>query len=130
MEKREETPFRGLAARGNYLSTDRPDIQYAAKEVCREMARPTRRGQKRLKRLARYLAKVPRVFWKFGWQRRQNHIKVYTDSDWAGCRKTRRSTSGGIIMIGDHLIKCWSRTQKTVTLSSGEAELLSLIHIS
>lgn len=29
--------FRGLAARANYLAADRPDIQYAAKEICRWM---------------------------------------------------------------------------------------------
>ncbi len=27
--------FRGLAARANYLSMDRPDMQFAAREVCR-----------------------------------------------------------------------------------------------
>ena len=35
------TRFRGVAARGNYLSFDRPDMQYAIKEICREMSRPT-----------------------------------------------------------------------------------------
>lgn len=31
------TSFRALAARANYLSADRPDCQYAAKEICRRM---------------------------------------------------------------------------------------------
>lgn len=31
--------FRSLAARCNYLSVDRPDLMYAAKDVCREMAK-------------------------------------------------------------------------------------------
>ena len=35
------TRFRGVAARCNYLSFDRPDIQFATKEVCREMSKPT-----------------------------------------------------------------------------------------
>ena len=34
--------FRGLAARANYLSADRGDMQYAVKELCRGMAAPTR----------------------------------------------------------------------------------------
>ena len=34
------TEFRGLAARANYLSLDRVDIQYATKENCRGMAVP------------------------------------------------------------------------------------------
>ena len=35
------TRFRGVAAGCNYLAFDRPDMQYATKEVCREMAKPT-----------------------------------------------------------------------------------------
>ena len=54
-------------------------------------------------------------------------MEVYTDSDWAGCSKTRRSTSGGVIKIGSHVVKTWSRTQKAVALSSGEAEVIALV---
>ena len=32
--------FRGHAARLNYIATDRPDIAYSAKEICRYMAKP------------------------------------------------------------------------------------------
>ena len=41
LEARLHTPFRGAAARGNYLSADRLDCQFACKEVCRWMANPT-----------------------------------------------------------------------------------------
>ena len=37
----EPTRFRGLAARGNFLAADRPDIVYSAKEINRLMAKPT-----------------------------------------------------------------------------------------
>ena len=37
--------------------------------------------------------------------------------------RTRRSTSGGAIMRGAHLISHWARTQQLVALSSAEAEL-------
>ena len=50
----------------------------------------------------------------------------YNESDWAGCRTTGKSTSGGLVMVGRHLIKSWSRTQDSVTLSSAEAELVAL----
>ena len=50
----------------------------------------------------------------------------YTDSDWAGDRKTGKSTSGGIVMLGRRLVKSWSRTQDAVTLRSAEAELVAL----
>ena len=41
LEARLHTAFRGAAARGNYLSADRLDCQFACKEVCRWMANPT-----------------------------------------------------------------------------------------
>ena len=47
----------------------------------------------------------------------------YVDTDFAGCHLTRRSTSGGLLMRGGHLLKHWSSTQSTVALSSAEAEL-------
>ena len=50
-------------------------------------------------------------------------IEVYSDTDFAGCKESRRSTSGGAITIGGHCVKHWSKTQPTVSLSSGEAEL-------
>jgi len=49
-------------------------------------------------------------------------IKTYVDSDWAGCRKSRKSTSGGIIYFGEVAVKAWSWNQAVIALSSGEAE--------
>ena len=119
---REAREFRGLAARANYLAQDRPDIQYAAKEVCRGMARPLKMHVKALRRLARYLVGAPRLIWQFGWQGHEE-IQVYSDANWAGCRRTARSTSGGSILRGKHCLRTWSATQKRVTLSSAESEL-------
>ena len=34
------TPFRAVGARANYLAADRPEIQYASKELCRWMSDP------------------------------------------------------------------------------------------
>ena len=65
--------------------------------------------------------------WKFEWQGRVEEIEVSTDSDWAGCKKTRKSTSGGVVRVGKHVVKSWRLTQKTVTLSSGEAEVIAIV---
>ena len=54
-------------------------------------------------------------------------INAYADSDYAGCIKTRKSTSGGAINIGSHCIKSWSSTQAVIALSSGEAEHYGLV---
>merc|ERR1712026_380327 len=51
----EASQFRSQAASLNYLGQDRCDIQYAVKELCQGMARPTVAGQVKIKRVARYL---------------------------------------------------------------------------
>ena len=38
----EATRFRAVAARANYLPGDKPDIQYAVKEICRRMGKPVK----------------------------------------------------------------------------------------
>ena len=49
-------------------------------------------------------------------------MDVWSDTDHAGCLETRKSTTGGVVMFGNHTIKHWSSTQTLVSLSSGEAE--------
>ena len=121
------TRFRGVSARCNYLSFDRPDIQFATKEVCREMSKPTTGSLRRLRRIGCYLKSNKRLVWNFMMQDEQDTIDVYSDSDWAGCRRSRKSTSGGTIMCGSHCLKTWSKTQAVVAKSSGEAELYAVV---
>ena len=53
-------------------------------------------------------------------------MNVFVDSDWAGCNKTRKSTSGSTVnVLGCNMIST-ARTQGTVALSSGEAELYAI----
>ena len=124
----EATLFRALAARANYLAMDRPECAYTTKELCRFFATPTKTGVEQLKRLIQYLAGAPRLVWKFGFHYSSgvNDLNVFVDTDFAGCHITRRSTSGGAVCRGNHLIKHWSTTQATVALSSAEAELTGI----
>ena len=55
-------------------------------------------------------------------------LEVYSDTDWAGCPRTRKSTTGGCAMVESHLSKAWSSTQASVALSSGGAEYYGLVH--
>jgi len=87
------TLYRGTAARANYLSADRPDLQFPAKEVCRFMAGPTDISLMALKRLGRYLNDRRRLVFAYPFQK-ASAIQVYSDTDWAGCVRTRKSTSG------------------------------------
>ena len=120
------TAFRGAAARGNYLAADRLDLQFACKEVCRWMAAPTQHAWTALKRICRFLCQAPRLVYEYR-QQTVEAIDVYTDTDWSGCPKTRKSTSGGCVMVGTHAVKHWSSTQASIALSSGEAEFAGVI---
>ena len=60
LSKEQATLFRGIVARGNYLSIDRTDIRFAIKELARRMAKPRNVDFKQLIKFGRYL-KVKRI---------------------------------------------------------------------
>ena len=129
LDAAKHTPFRAVAARCNYVSSDRPDIQFSSKEICRWMANPTESGVAALRRLGRYIEGHKRLIYEYPWQEAES-VEVYSDTDWAGCIKTRKSTSGGCLLLGRHLIKSWSSTQGLISLSSGEAEFYGVTKAS
>ena len=123
LDKQMATTYRRIVARCNFLSMDRADIAYATKECAKGMAAPGKMDLERLKRLGRYLKGNPRYLMRFGKQKNVYAVNAFADSDWAGDRTSRKSTSGGVLQIGNHVVKTWSTNQAIVALSSGEAEL-------
>ena len=91
------------------------------------MSKPRKRDWRALVRLGKYLIGRERYIAKFDYQKKVDKIHVWTDTDYAGCRDTRKSTSGGLIMIGNHMIRSWSSTQRVIALSSGEAEYYGMV---
>ena len=61
----------------------------------------------------------------FDFQNDPKEFHLYTDSDWASCRTSRRSTSGGLVLHRSHLVGHWSKVQGKIAPSSGEAELMA-----
>ena len=90
------------------------------------MAKPVEGDWHKLIRLGRYLKPALRCVLTYLWQEVAVVPHGFSDSEWACCRKTGKSTSGGLVMVGRHLVKSWSRTQDSVTLSSAGAELIAL----
>ena len=84
---------------------------------------PNRNSYARLIRRVRYLVGLPRLVYNLSFQDLPTNVGIYTDTDFAGCKETRRLTSGGVIMLGYHTVRHWSKTRSTIALSSGEAEL-------
>ena len=50
---------------------------------------------------------------------------VFTDADWVGCVEDRKSTLGRCFNIGSRIVSWFSRKQKSVALSSLEAEYMA-----
>ena len=115
--------YRSLVMRAAYLAQDRPDIGETTKGLARHMNEPTEGDWGRLKRLARYLKKHQNLVRVFREQRQPKTLRVFVDTDHAGCALTRKSTTGLAVRWGQHCIKHASNLQSTVSLS------LSLIHI-
>ena len=117
----------GVVARLNYLSADRPDIQHSTKGACRDMARPAEGSWRRLERICRYFIGRPRPIWRFDLQHLITAIEAFSDANWAGCGRTRKSTRGGALVVGSHLIKTYSKTQATIAKSRAESELYAIV---
>ena len=85
------------------------------------MAKPSKGSMLRMKRLARYLLEVPEGVLRYESNvEKLDKILVYVDSDWAGCKVTRKSTSGGALTWGGGLLKPWSTTQGSIALLQGK----------
>ena len=84
--------YRSWTMRASYLSQDRCELQFAVKELARRMQQPNTKNMQVLKRLVRFLKGSPRCLVVYNRQAEQPIVDVFTDSDWAGCAKTRQST--------------------------------------
>ncbi len=92
-----ESRFGAVASRGNHLGQDTVDMQYAAKEISRFMSTPEEQDWRTAKRLARYLMNHRRIVLEYKYQERPKKVVVWSDTDFAGCGRTRKSTSGGVV---------------------------------
>ena len=77
-------------------------------------------------RIAKYLLGRKRYVVKYGHQKQVYALNCSGDSDFAGDLETRKSTSGGMMCLGDHAIKTWSFTQPVIALSTGEADMYAI----
>ena len=88
------------------------------------MSGPRASGEARMKSIARYVLKYPKLVWKYDRGGScENVIDVFSDSDWdLGVQRV-----GGVIVVDGGTVKHWSSTQATVAMSVGEAEYLAMV---
>ena len=109
-----------------YIFTNtRPDIAAAVTILSQKLAKPNTKDWNQVKKLITYLKSTLNLKLKLGSLKEENNLIGYADADWAECRESRKSNSGYIFMLGGPI--SWScKRQNCVTLSSTEAEFVSL----
>ncbi|KAK9075210.1 hypothetical protein SSX86_003531 [Deinandra increscens subsp. villosa] len=115
------TLYRSLVGALQYLTITRPDISYSVNQVSQFLQSPTKTHFQAVKRIIRYIKGTFEYGLMFC---KPTHTDIlgYSDSDWARCIETRRSTHGYSIFLGGNLVSWSAKKQPTVSRSSCEAE--------
>nr|GEU45720.1 hypothetical protein [Tanacetum cinerariifolium] len=122
----DQTKYRSMVGALMYLTASRPYIMHATCYCAHYQAKPTEKHLKAVKRIFRYLKDTIHIgLWylkDIGFE-----LTAFLDSDHAGCLDSRKSTSGGIQFLGgDKLVSWSSKKQDCTSVSSTEAEYVSL----
>jgi hypothetical protein len=120
----DSTLYRQLIGSLMYLVNTRPDICFAVNTLSQFMVEPRRVHWVAAKHVLRYLCGT--VDYGMDYHRGDGvRLVGYTDSDWAGCVSDRKITSGCCFGLGSAVVSWFSRKQKSVALSSAEAEYMA-----
>src|ERR1700746_3434959 len=102
-----------------------PDIAFAVVKLSQFAANPTLDHLNRAFYICRYLAGTANYALVYNGGT-DGGLHAYADSDWASDPVTRKSTTGYLVNLAGAIISWNSRAQKTIALSSTEAEYMSL----
>ena len=117
------TAYRGMIGSLLYLTASRPDIMFATCLCARFQSDPKESHLIAVKRIFRYLKGTPNLGI---WYPKDTGFDLigYTDSDYAGCKIDRKSTSGSCQFLGRRLVSWYSKKQHSVSTSTAEAEYI------
>ena len=132
LNRDEHANYRRIVGKLQWIVPLRPDIAFAVKELARDLASPTTHSLRKATYVLKYLLGTTNLHYVIRPELQLSgcntlvNVDVYVDSDWAGCTNTRKSTSGIAVMLLGTCVLYASRTQETIALSSGEAELYAI----
>ena len=115
------TMYRKIVGSLMYLTVTRPDIAYAVQLMSQFVSDPRQLHLSAVHRIIRYLRSTPTMGLSY-FTDSPLQLQAFSDADYAGCKDTRRSTTGYCIFLGTSLLSWKSKKQATVSKSSTEAE--------
>ena len=128
LEAADATRYTSCIMRLSFLAQDRAHLGEPVKCSARSKSKPKPGSLKDLKKVARYLLGTKHMALHL-WRRTfPSSISTYVDGDFAGCRLTRKSTTGMVQMIGEHAVKHTSNLQSATGLHVSECEYYALTH--
>jgi len=121
----ENIPYASIVRSLMYAQTcTRPDISFAVGMLGRYQSNPGLDHWKAAKKVLRYLQGTKNHMLTY---KRSGHLEVigYTDSDFAGCIDTRKSTFGYVYLLAGGAISWKSAKQSVIVASTMEAEFVA-----
>jgi histone deacetylase 1/2 len=122
--------YRSLVALANFISCwTRPDITFVVNKLCKFMSNPGPLHWKYLKHLLRYLGgtRDTGLFYDFGRSNlKQLGLHGYTDSSFADCPDTGRSTLAYTFLYHDAILSWYSKLNSYVTTCTNHSEYNAL----
>ena len=114
-------PFQERVGCLMYAATStRPDITYMVHKLCTCLQKPTPELMREVDHLLSYLARHSAVGLTF--TKQASKLLGFADASW----ETRHSTSGWVVLWQQAALAWGSRRQKSIALSTAEAEIIAL----
>jgi hypothetical protein len=119
----DQTLYRSMVGSLLYLTASRPDIMFSVCMCARFQSNPKKAHLRAIKRILRYLKHTPSIGLWYP-KGATSDLIGYSDSDYAGYKIDRKSTSGGCHLLGRSLVSWTSKKKNSVALSTIEAEYI------
>jgi hypothetical protein len=105
----------------------RPDVSFAVNRHAQFFSAASEEIYDSALKILAYLGSTMELGLSLGGRRNQD-VRAFVDSDFAGDEISRLSTTGNLIFVGDSLISWASKRQKLIATSSTEAEFLAVFY--
>ena len=121
-----EVPYKSILGQLLFIAiTARPDLATAVSACGKFAHNPGRKHWEAILHILKYLQGTRHLQLILGGESKGFELSAYCDADWAGNQDGRKSRTGYLLLLNKSPIIWSSKLQKSVSLSSTEAEYIS-----